>query len=238
MSVWSWEELEKRFYACAAGKDRKLMSLFEGYLRHTKDDDDLRLYYQDLIRECEARRRAGDPHYHPNTHDGIERGTITLGAEARTGVPYRVELQRTGELMNTPSINMIVAGPVGSGKTNLLAYITLQALALCRVIVFARNSSYRKRIPVELRDQFKVVQLEELKLCPTRPAYIDKNASLRTIEEETHKTVHWFCTAFGNRFSRHDALLVMHRGIELLLDDLGTLDPATAPESRVWPGCQ
>lgn len=80
MSVWSWDELERRFYACAAGKDRKLTALFEGYLRHTKDDNDLRLYYQDLIRETEARRRAGDPHHHPGIQDGIDKGTVTLGA--------------------------------------------------------------------------------------------------------------------------------------------------------------
>ncbi|GIK51413.1 MAG: hypothetical protein BroJett014_03860 [Planctomycetota bacterium] len=236
MSVWSWDELERRFYACAAGKGRKLMALFEGYLRHTKDDNDLRLYYQDVIRESEARRRAGDPHHHPGVQDGIDRGTITLGAETRTGVPYRVELRRTGALLNTPSVNAIIAGPVGSGKTNLLAYITLQALPLCRVIVFARNPSYRKRIPQELRDQCKVIQLEELKLCPTRPTYLGDGTPLSVVAEETHKTVHWFCTAFGQRFSRHDALLLMHRGIELLLEDLKTLDPETRPEKRGWPG--
>lgn len=236
MSVWSWDELEKRFYACAAGKDRKLTALFEGYLRHTKDDNDLRLYYQDIIRETEARRRAGDPHHHPGVQDGIDRGTITLGTETRTGIPCRVELRRTGPLLNTPSVNAIVAGPVGSGKTNLLAYVTLQALLLCRVIVFARNASYRKRIPQELRDQFKVIQLEELKLCPTRPTYLDDATPLSVVAEETHKTVHWFCTAFGQRFSRHDALLLMHRGIELLLQDLKTLDPQTPPEAREWPG--
>lgn len=236
MSVWSWDELERRFYACAAGKDRKLMALFEGYLRHTKDDNDLRLYYQDLVRESEARKRAGDPHHHPGVQDGIDRGTITLGTETRTDVPYRVELRRTGALFNTPSVNAIIAGPVGSGKTNLLAYITLQVLLLCRVIVFARNSSYRKRIPEELRDHFKVIQLEELKLCPTRPTYLGDAAPLSVVAEETHKTVHWFCTAFGQRFSRHDALLLMHRGIELLLEDLKTLDPETRPEKREWPG--
>ncbi|RIK60090.1 MAG: hypothetical protein DCC64_14920 [Planctomycetota bacterium] len=236
MSVWSWEELEKRFYACAAGKDRKLTAPFEGYLRHTKDDNDLRLYYQDLVRESEARKRAGDPHYHPGAHDGIERGTITLGAETRTGVPYRIELRRTGEIQNTPSINSIIAGPVGSGKTNLLAYIVLQALLFCRVLVFARNASFRKRIPAELRDYFKVVQLEELRLCPTKPTYVDAAAPIATVAEEMNKTIHWFCTAFGQRFSRHDALLVLHRGIELLLDDFKTLSPDTPAQDREWPG--
>lgn len=236
MSLWKWEELEKRFYASSLAKDQALREHFEAYLRHSKDDDDLRLYYQDLVRDAEGRTRGGDPFHHPGLKDGIHRGCITLGCETRTGIPYRLELRRTGNLLNTPSINAVVAGPVGSGKTNLLAYLVLQAAVLCRVIVFARNASFRKRIPEPVRDAFKVVQLEELKLCPTRPTYLDPSSPLRVLAEETQKTAHWFCTAFGQRFSRHDALLVLHRGIELLLRDLKTLDPTTPPQERQWPG--
>lgn len=230
MSLWKWEELEKRYYASSLAKDQALREQFETYLRHSKDDNDLRLYYQDLIRDAETRARGGDPFHHPGVKDGIHLGCLQLDTEMRTGVPYRVELRRTGSLLNKPSTTMVVAGPVGSGKTNPLSYIVLQAAVLCRVIVFARNASFRKRLPVPIRDAFKVVQLEELKLCPTRPTYLPENASLRTLLEETQKVAHWLCKSFGTRYSRHDSLLLLHGAIDLLLRQMNTY------QTRQWPG--
>jgi len=230
MSLWKWEELEKRYYASSLARDQALREQFETYLRHSKDDNDLRLYYQDLIRDAETRARGGDPFYHPGVKDGIHLGCLQLGSEMRTGVPYRVELRRTGSLLNKPSTNMVVSGPVGSGKTNLLSYIVLQTAVLCRVIVFARNASFRKRLPVPIRDAFKVVQLEELKLCPTRPTYLPQDTSQRTLREETQKVAHWLCKSFGTRYSRHDSLLLLHGAIDLLLRQLNTY------QTRQWPG--
>ena len=93
--VWSWAETEQRVYASGILTNKQLLDWFEGYLRYVKEDTEARLWLQDLIRETEYRRRAGDPFpYHPTSADGISQGDVLLGCEILNSTPYRFFIRR------------------------------------------------------------------------------------------------------------------------------------------------
>lgn len=129
--IWPWSETEKRASESGVFGDKRILNLFEGYLRFNKDDTEYRLWLQDQIREAEYRKKAGDRFlYHPSEVNGIAEGDMTIGTETNNNTPYRIHLQRGPEHPGVPVINVLMAGPVGAGKTTLQVSLAIQAARL------------------------------------------------------------------------------------------------------------
>ena len=135
---------------------------------------------------------------------------------------------------NVPVINSILAGPVGSGKTNGQCVVGIQvARQGNRVIAFTRNDTFRKKLPPELRDQFVVIPLEFLRLSPAEPQHLPHSTPSSIVEAESWNTFARWCNAFAKRFQRKDSIMLLQDVNSLVYNDLQTF--TTPHEHRQYP---